>query len=83
MMAHRRKRLRQVFRHTALELKKWSKTRLIRLILRLEAARVSRTGRRVVNGHLLLTVRATNRSPVTHETRPDAHGNDYRSNNPH
>ena len=46
MMARRRSRLRLALRHTALELKKWSKSRLIRLILRLEAARISRTGRR-------------------------------------
>ena len=45
-MARRRKRLRQLVRHTALELRKWSKTRLIRLILRLEGARISRIGRR-------------------------------------
>lgn len=45
MMAKRSK-LRLIFRHTAKELRKWSKTRLIRLILRLEAARVSRIGLR-------------------------------------
>ena len=47
MAKRRRSRLRQSIRHTALELRKWSKTRLIRLILRLEAVRVSRIGRRV------------------------------------
>ena len=46
MMARRRSRLRLALRHTAMELRKWSKSRLIRLILRLEAARISRTGRR-------------------------------------
>ena len=50
MAKRRRSRLRQSIRHTALELRKWSKTRLIRLILRLEGARISRIGRRV-KGH--------------------------------
>ncbi len=51
MMAHRRKkRVRQAFRHTAQELRKWSKTRLIRLILRLESARILRTVRRRITG---------------------------------
>ena len=45
-MAHRRKKLRLLGRHTAQALRKWSKTRLIRLILRLESARISRIGRR-------------------------------------
>ena len=50
MMARRRSRLRLALRHTAQTLRKWSKTRLIRLILRLEAARISRTGRRRLRG---------------------------------
>ncbi len=46
MMARRRRlRLKSALRHTALELRKWSKTRLIRLILRLEAVRIGRIGR--------------------------------------
>ena len=49
MMARRRRRIRLAFRHTALELKKWSKTRLIRLILRLEGARSLRTVRRSIS----------------------------------